>query len=125
MGGTPIRPAPQEDVFDMMLGMVRQVANYSNYKNSLGYSFLYYARDMVNAHDIRFLSIDGNAPTSENIATGAYPFAHDFYAITVKSAGEYLNPERADNIDRLLEWIQGAQGQYLVKATGYCPASGV
>lgn len=121
MGSTPIAPAPEEDVFDMMMGMVRRVANYSNYKNSLGYSFLYYARDMVKEHNIKFLSIDGISPTSENIASEAYPFANDFYAVTVKSNGVYLNPERAENINRFLEWMEGSQGKYLVEATGYIP----
>jgi phosphate transport system substrate-binding protein len=121
MGDVPIAPAPEEDVFDMMMGMVKRVASYRNYRNSLGYSFLYYARNMVAEHNIKFLSIDGTPPTDANIASGAYPFANDFYAITVRREGEYLNPERTENIDKLLEWIASPQGQYLVEATGYIP----
>jgi phosphate transport system substrate-binding protein len=121
MGDTPIVPAPEDDIYDMMAGMVSRVANYRNYKNSLGYSFLYYVRDMVNEHNIKFLSIDGIAPTPENISSGAYPYANNFYAITVKSGGEYLNAERTENIDSFISWILSAQGQYLVEATGYVP----
>ena len=121
MGDVPIAPAPEEDVFDMMMGMVNVVANYRNYRNSLGYSFLYYARDMVAEHNVKFLSIDATPPTDANIASGAYPFANDFYAITVRRGGEYLNPERGGNIDSMLEWILSEQGQYLVEATGYVP----
>jgi len=121
MGGTPIIETKEEDVFDFMFGMVKQVASYRNYKNSLGYSFMYYVKDMVGDNNTKFLSIDGVAPTSENIANGSYVFADDFYTVTVKRDGEYLNPERAENIDALLEWMTSSQGQYLVEATGYTP----
>jgi len=120
MVGTPIMPAPEDEIFTTMLGMVRYVADYRNYRNAVGYSFLYYAKDMVGENDIKFLSIDGVAPTAENIANGTYPFANDFYAVTLK---HYLNPERADNIDAFLEWITGPQGRYLVEATGYAPCA--
>ena len=119
MGDIPMINAPEEDVFDMMMGMVKRVAHYRNYRNSLGYSFLYYARDMVNDHNIKFLSVNGVSPTSANIAGGDYLFANDFYAVTAKQNGAYLNPQRAENIDMLLEWITSPHGEYLVEATGY------
>jgi phosphate transport system substrate-binding protein len=78
---------------------------------------------MVGENKVKFLSIDGIAPTHENIASGSYPFADNFYAITVRADGEYLNSERTENIDSLLEWIASPQGQYLVEATGYVPIS--
>jgi phosphate transport system substrate-binding protein len=121
MGDTPITPAPEDDVFDVMMGMVSRVASYRNYRNSLGYSFLYYVRDMLNEHNIKFLSIDGIEPTNEHIASGVYPYADDFYAVTVKRDGGYLNAERTENIDAFIGWILSEQGQYLVKATGYVP----
>jgi phosphate transport system substrate-binding protein len=121
MGNTAIVPAPEDDVFDMMMGMVSRVASYRNYRNSLGYSFLYYVRDMLNEHNIKFLSIDGKEPTNENIASGAYPYADDFYAVTVKRDGGFLNADRTDNINAFIRWILSEQGQYIVKATGYVP----
>ncbi|MCL2628448.1 MAG: substrate-binding domain-containing protein [Oscillospiraceae bacterium] len=121
MGDIPIVPAEHE-VFDTMMGMYSEVANYKNYRNSLGYSFLYYIRDMIGENKVKFLSVDGVTPVKENIESGAYPFANDFYAITLKKDGEYLNPERGDNIDKLLEWIVSSQGQYLVEETGYVRA---
>jgi phosphate transport system substrate-binding protein len=121
MGDAPLAPALLDEVFSTMMGMYERVASYRNYRNSLGYSFLYYIRDMIGENKVKFLSIDGIEPTPANIASGAYPFADNFYAITVKSDGRYLNPERTDNIDRLLEWILSPQGQYLVEATGYVP----
>jgi len=121
MGSTTLVPAPEEEVFSTMMGMYTQVANYKNYKNSLGYSFLYYINDMINENKIKFLSIDGVAPTRQNIADNSYPYSLDFYAVTVHRDGAYLNPERGDNIDALIDWIRGPQGQQLVDATGYVP----
>ena len=121
MGDTPLAAAPEEDVIAFMGGMYREVADYRNYRNSLGYSFLYYLRDMIGAGKIKFLSIDRVAPTRESIASGQYPFALDFYAVTAKRGGAYLAPGRGPNIDKLLEWIKGPQGQRLVDATGYVP----
>jgi phosphate transport system substrate-binding protein len=121
MGDVPIMPAPVDEIFNTMAGMYERVAEYRNYRNSLGYSFLYYIRDMIGENKVKFLSIDGIAPTAENIANGTYPFANEFYAVTVKSNGGYLNTERTENIDKLLEWLISRQAQELVGATGYLP----
>ena len=119
MGGTPLAAAPEEDVMAFMGGMYRAVADYRNYRNSLGYSFLYYIRDMIGAGKIKFLSIDNVAPTRETIVSGQYPYALEFYAVTAKKDGAYLAGERGANTDKLLEWIKGPQGQWLVDETGY------
>ena len=119
MGDIPLIAAPQEDVYGTMMGLYTRVAGYKNYENSLGYSFLFYIRDMIGKNQVKFLSIDGVAPTQENIANGTYPFAYSFYAVTVRREGEYLNAERTGQIDRLLAWILSPQGQSLVEKTGY------
>jgi phosphate transport system substrate-binding protein len=121
IGNAALAPAPKDDIYQTMLGMYKRVAGYRNYKNSLGYSFLFYVRDMVNENKVKFLSIDGVAPTRENIASGAYPFAHDFYAVTAKRNAAYMNAERTENINQFIDWILSPQGQFLVAATGYVP----
>jgi phosphate transport system substrate-binding protein len=119
MGDTPLVPAPREDIIGTMSGMYERVAEYRNYRNSLGYSFFYYIRDMIDEDEIKFLSVDGIPPTRENIADSSYPYAHDFYAVTARKNGEYLNPHRAENTERLLSWITSGQGRFLVDETGY------
>ena len=121
MGETPLAPAPMDEIFNTMMGMYERVASYRNYRNSLGYSFLFYINDMIGENKVKFLSINGIEPTRENILNGAYPFADNFYAITVKHNGVYLNTERTDNINRFLEWMLSPEGQYLVETTGYIP----
>jgi phosphate transport system substrate-binding protein len=109
--------APETEIYSTMMGMYEVVAGYKNYKNSLGYSFLYYIRDMAGENKIKFLAIDGVAPTIETITSGEYPFINDFYAVTVSNRSD-LDPEKAENIEKLLLWIQSEQGQSLVTKTG-------
>ncbi|MDR0943745.1 MAG: substrate-binding domain-containing protein [Ruminococcus sp.] len=112
--------APETEVYSSMMGMYEVVAGYKNYKNSLGYSFLYYIRDMAGENKIKFLTIDGVAPTVETIASGEYPFINDFYAVTVSNRSD-LDPIKAENIEKFILWMQSEQGQSLVSKTGYVP----
>ena len=121
MGNIPLAPAPSTHIQASMMNMYGSVASYQNYRNALGYSFLFYIRDMIDEDEVKYLTIDDVAPTPDNIANGVYPFAHEIYAITVRSDGAYLNPERTEHIDSLLAWMMSSQGQYLVEETGYVP----
>ncbi|MCL1820237.1 MAG: substrate-binding domain-containing protein [Oscillospiraceae bacterium] len=121
MGDIPIINPPEEFIYDEMKGMYNAVA-YKNYRNSLGYSFLYYIRDMIAEDKVKFLSINGIEPTSENIANDTYPFANDFYAITiVRETETEEDAERMMNTEKLIDWILSPQGQSLVEKTGYVP----
>ena len=97
-----------------MGGLVRAVAGYDNRPNGLGYSFRYYATQMVEGADVKLLAIDGVEPTVEHIADGSYPLTGAFKAWTRK--GE-ANPLVAD----LVDWMRGPQGQLLVERAGYTP----
>lgn len=111
MKDTPLMKPPQEDVADIMSGIIQQTSSYRNYKNALGYSFLFYASEMNRNGEIALLAIDGIQPDKESIRSGQYPLATEFYAVTAGSD----NP----NIQSFLDWIQSAQGQKLVEKTGY------
>jgi len=113
MAGRELMTAPREDIIDGMGGIITKTADYRNYKNAIGYSFRFYSTEMAGNEQIKLLSINGTAPTRENIENGTYPIASEFFAVTRSDADE--------NTLRLLEWIQGEQGQYLVEATGYTP----
>lgn len=111
MGDTPLMTPPQEDVADVMSGIIRQTSSYRNYKNALGYSFLFYASEMDKSGEIALLEIDGIQPSKDSIRSGQYPFAAEFYAITAGSD----NP----NVQPFLDWILSPEGQELVEKTGY------
>lgn len=114
MAGKTLLPAPQADVVQGMGGIIRRAADYKNYRNAIGYSFLFFATGMLRDEEIRLLEIDGVAPGHTSIRDGSYPFAADFYAVSVQ--GRETPASRA-----LVEWILSAEGQALVAATGYVP----
>ena len=112
MGDTPIADAPTEMVNDLMAGIIEQVADYKSKTNSIGFSFRYYVEGIIKNPDIKMISIDGAAPTSENIRNGSYPFLTPIYAVTYKE-------NQNGNVDKLLEWILSDEGQYIINETGY------
>ena len=66
--------------------------------------------------DIKVLSVDGVAPTAENIRNGSYPIVTPMYAVTYE---ENTN----ENVDLLLQWILSEEGQYIIEETGYVGVS--
>lgn len=112
MGDTPIADAPTEMVNDLMAGIIEQVADYKSKTNSIGFSFRYYVEGIIKNPDIKIISIDGAAPTSENIRNGSYPILTPIYAVTYKE-------NQNGNVDKLLEWILSDEGQYIINETGY------
>ena len=112
MGDTPITDAPTEMVNDLMAGIIKQVADYKSKTNSIGFSFRYYVEGIIKNPDIKMISIDGAAPTSENIRNGSYPILTPIYAVTYKE-------NQNGNVDKLLEWILSDEGQYIINETGY------
>ena len=113
MGETPLMDPPTSDVVSGMGGIIKETADYKNHKNAIGYSFRFYSTEMVQNQQIRHLSVDGVAPTPENIENNTYPLGGTFYAVTRSDADE--------NTKKLLEWVTGPQGQAIIKKVGYTP----
>ena len=113
MGETPIMEAPAEDYIDLMSGIVAIVADYKNYRNSIGYSFRFYTTTMFRNNRIKLLSVNGVYPSEENIRNGTYPLTSNFYAVTTQNATE--------NTKKLVDWILSEQGQEIIEKVGYTP----
>jgi len=112
MGDKPIMEAPTELKNDLMSGIIERVSNYKNKTNSIGFSFRFYVEGIIKNPDIKMVSIDGVAPTAENVKNGSYPVVTPIYAVTYE---EQTN----GNVDKLLEWILSDEGQYIIEETGY------
>jgi phosphate transport system substrate-binding protein len=114
MGTVPIME-PLMEVSEGMTDIINYVADYTNYNNAIGYSFLIYSTEMVKNRQIKLLSINGVYPSAETIQNNSYPFTVEFYAI-------YNDTEnKNENIEPFIEWILSEQGQTLVSRTGYIP----
>ena len=112
MGDTPLMDPPSELVNDLMSGIIEKVSDYRSSTGSIGFSFRYYVEGIIQNPDIKLLSIDGVAPTVENIKNGAYPITTPLYAVTY--AGN-----TNENVPRFLEWILSEEGQEIIERTGY------
>jgi phosphate transport system substrate-binding protein len=113
MRGAPMRKPLEAEYHESMGGIVRAVADYRNYANALGYSFRYYATAMNTVPEVGLLSVNGVAPTAENIRNGAYPFLSEAYIVTARPLPE--------NAQKLRDWFLSGEGQQLIADVGYVP----
>ena len=107
---------------------VRDIAMYRDQEESIGYSFRFSTRGMLQfgeedtlrwwtlrpapyAEPVKLLSVNGVAPTVENIRNGSYPFIQYIYAVTAGTS----NP----HVPGLVEWLLSPQGQELIERVGY------
>lgn len=111
MQNRPLMEPPQDKVQDLMSGIIYRAADYKNHSNAIGFSFRYYAQDMIADKGIKLLAIDGIAPTIENIGNGSYPLTSNFYAVTTQHSNA--------NSQLLIDWILSPEGQQLIEETGY------
>lgn len=119
MAGKPLLEPERETVIDAMSGIIESVADYRNFRNAIGYSFRFYASEMVQNDQIRLLALDGVAPTPETIRDGSYPLGDCFYAVTASWIGEPAPEEAEGPVGDFIAWILSEQGQRLVERTGY------
>ena len=67
MGEILIMEPLSENIVDYMGQIIERVSEYRNYFNAIGYSFLFFATEMVKNDEIKLLSIDGIIPSKETI----------------------------------------------------------
>lgn len=101
----------KEDKLRGMGGIISATADYRNYPGALGFTFRYYANELVKDKKVKLLKIDGVEPSAENIRSGRYPFVETAYAITVR--------KREGNVRRFIDFLVSPVGRPLVEQTGY------
>ena len=101
-------------------GVIHPPADYRNSGNAIGYSYRSQAADLLLKKKIKLLSIDGVAPTAENILNGTYPYVTEYYMVTVKDGRE---EEVERNIRALREFIFSPQGKELAEKCGLVQAT--
>ena len=111
MGNTPIMPPLKEDRLGGMGEIINDVAGYRNYQEAIGFTFRYFSTEMFKNGEIKLLSIDGIAPTVENIRNGTYPFIADCCIITVRP--------RSENVRKIVDFMFSPAGKELIVKTGY------
>ncbi len=112
MQGMPLAPVPTELVTQEMGQLVEQVAQYTNDSMRMGYTYLFYINTLYKNDDIKVLSIDGVSPTAENLRSGAYPFATNYFGVI------RMGDEEAPG-GKFLTWMQSEEGQRAIRQAGY------
>ncbi len=113
MGALPIMPPLKEDRLGGMGDIINDIANYRNYNAAIGFSFRYYATELLRNNQIKLLAIDGVKPTVENIRNGTYPLTTTAYMVTARP--------RTANTQKIIDFLTSPVGQQLVEETGYVP----
>lgn len=114
MGDTPLMEAPSELRPASMSGLMSVIAPNDGSVGSIGYSVYAYAADMYGLGDnIKFIQVDGVAPTKETMISDAYPLTSFNYAIFRADAAE------DDPVRTLVEWITSYDGQLAIAQAGY------
>lgn len=111
MRGYNLASPPTANVASGMGGIIKKTASYKNFGNAIGFSFLYFATEMIKNKEIKVLDIDSIPANSTTIRTGTYPLTTQFYAVTTNKA--------KPNTKKLLDWILSTQGQSIIEKTGY------
>jgi len=121
MQGTPMVSAPVLEI-PTMFGLVYSVGSFDGSGGSLGYSYYYFVTQMYGdlaanpqLSKIKLMSVDGVAPTSESIRSGAYPL-HTAYYIVINKAAAPDSPTR-----KLAAAMLGHDGQQAALNAGYVP----
>ena len=119
MNGLEMMTPPKKDLVETMEAIINLVSDYDNGKNSIGYSYYYYATTMYStideniANGIKLLKINGIAPNDETIQNGEYPLQTAYYIVTRKDA------ENNGPVQTLKKAMLSPKGQNIAKEAGY------
>jgi len=115
MPDTEPMKAPTELTPGAMGALIEDLASYNNEGSALGYSVFYYASYMYAKPGLRFVAVDGVAPSDETIADQTYPLLNPFY-VAIRA------DEPADSPARLLrDWLLTDAGTQVIMDAGYIP----
>jgi phosphate transport system substrate-binding protein len=111
MKGLQMADAPTRKV-ESMSGLIDVVAEFKESVNgALGYSVYYYAREMANNPNARFLALNGVAPSAETVRDGSYPAIVNYYLVKRKA-------DDSEATKKILAYILSAEGQKAVEESG-------
>ncbi len=118
MGDTPLLKPQKEFTAIGMGGLMDAVAVYDNSAGAIGYSVYSYAAQMyANANKVKFIAVDGVAPSKATMADESYPLLSCTYLIYTDKS-----PESAK---KFVERVLSDEGQTYVLESGYLPVNGM
>lgn len=118
MGDTPLLPPKTELVQGMMMSLMDAIAVYDNSAGAIGYSVYSYAAQMyANANKVKYIAVDGVAPSKATMADESYPLLSCTYIIYTDKSSESAR--------EFTEKVLSDEGQGYVLDSGYLPVNGM
>lgn len=112
MNGKKMKEPLKEEYIESMAGIIDVVSNYDNSKDSIGYSYYYYATTMYSNENLRFFKVNGVEPNFETIKDGSYPIITSYYIVTRKD-------DTKEATLKLKEAMLSSRGQKIANEAGY------
>ncbi len=116
MGDTPLMEPITEALPATMSGILDAIVHYDNGRGAIGYSVYAYSDNMyTDIAKIKYIRVNGVAPSLETIGDGTYPLRGYNYAIfdAARNAD--------DTVRTLVRWMQSDEGQHVIAGAGYAP----
>lgn len=107
-----IKEPKMEEYIESMAGIIDAVANYDNSKDSIGYSYYYYATTMYGNENIKFLAVDGVSPNHDTIKDESYPLITAYYIVTLKGTKNTV-------VSKVKKAMLESKGQEIARNAGY------
>lgn len=107
-----IKEPKKEEYIESMAGIIDAVANYDNSKDSIGYSYYYYATTMYGNENIKFLAVDGVSPNHDTIKDESYPLITAYYIVTLKDT-------KNTAVSKVKKAMLESKGQEIARNAGY------
>lgn len=107
-----IKEPKKEEYIESMAGIIDAVANYDNSKDSIGYSYYYYATTMYGNENIKFLAVDGVSPNHDTIKDESYPLITAYYIVTLKDTENGA-------VSKVKKAMLESKGQEIARNAGY------
>lgn len=107
-----IKEPKREEYIESMAGIIDAVANYDNSKDSIGYSYYYYATTMYGNENIKFLAVDGVSPNHDMIKDESYPLITAYYIVTLKGTENSA-------VNKVKKAMLESKGQEIARNAGY------
>lgn len=119
MQGAPMVEAP-DMILETMMGPVNVIGGGPFEEDTgdplgIGYSVYYYAVFIFPHERVKLIGIDGVMPTSENIASRAYPLTAEVYVVVREGM------PRDSTAVMLRDWLFTEEGQATIAESGYVP----
>ena len=103
-----------ENFYHQLIGSMSGIFDHLDRDlNGIGYSIMYYERNMVCSPYTRTIRINGIEPNPETVASGEYPLIYECVVIRRKNVDE--------KIESFVDWLIGKEGQSIVRESGYVP----